>query len=239
VTGPAASSLYPFLSSGQGDLDRVLEEVRRSTVAKAEEITTLRRKVLERDADRLVACAAEMAARFAAGGRLLAFGNGGSSTDAQDLARLFLSPAVAAGAGPPPALPAFALTNDIAVVTALTNDIGFDVVFARQVAAFGRPTDIAVGLSTSGNSANLLAAFDEAARRGLLTVGIAGADGGKMAELPSIDHLFVVPSASVHRIQEAQTTVYHALWDLTVAALGEPAGTAAGTDKLEPDVTEG
>jgi D-sedoheptulose 7-phosphate isomerase len=211
---PAAASLYPFLTDDQGDLDAVLEEVRRSTVAKAHEIMQLRRSVGERDGARLAACATEMAQRFAAGGRLLAFGNGGSSTDAQDLARLFLSPGAKTRA-----LPAFALTNDIAVVTALSNDIGFDVVFARQVAAFGRPVDIAVGLSTSGNSPNLLRAFDAAKRQGLLTVGIAGYDGGKMAELSTIDHLFVVPSPSVHRIQEAQTTIYHALWELTLGAV--------------------
>jgi D-sedoheptulose 7-phosphate isomerase len=151
-----------------------------------------------------------MAARFADGGRLLAFGNGGSATDAQDLVALFLSPADDSRP-----LPAFSLTGDIAVITALSNDVGFDVVYARQVAAFGRATDVAVGLSTSGNSPNLLRAFDEASRRGLLTIGIAGYDGGKMAELDSIDHLFVVPSPSVHRIQEAQTTVYHTLWELT------------------------
>jgi D-sedoheptulose 7-phosphate isomerase len=155
-----------------------------------------------------------MAAQFGRGGRLLAFGNGGSSTDAQDLASLFLSPP-----GDSRPLPAFGLTNDIAVVTALSNDVGFDVVFARQVGAFGRRGDIAVGLSTSGNSANLLRGFDEAARRGLMTIGIAGYDGGKMAELDTIDYLFVVPSPSVHRIQEAQTTLYHALWELSLAAL--------------------
>jgi D-sedoheptulose 7-phosphate isomerase len=155
-----------------------------------------------------------MAARFADGGRLLAFGNGGSSTDSQDMAALFLAPA--GGTRP---LPAFGLTNDVAVLTALSNDVGFDVVFSRQIAAFGRSADIAVGLSTSGNSDNLLRAFDEAARLGLLTVGIAGYDGGKMGELDSIDHLFVVPSPSVHRIQEAQTTLYHLLWELTVAEL--------------------
>jgi len=213
----AAASLYPFLSRGDepdADLDAVLEEVRRSTVAKAHEIMALRRTVLERDGDRLAACAREMAGRFRAGGRLLAFGNGGSSTDAQDLARLFLSP----GRGHP-ALPAFALTNDIAVVTALTNDIGFDVVFARQVAAFGRAGDIAVALSTSGNSENLLRGLTEAGRRDMLTVGVSGYDGGKMAELSGIAYLFVVPSPSVHRIQEAQTTIYHALWELTVTAL--------------------
>jgi D-sedoheptulose 7-phosphate isomerase len=207
-------SLYPFLYAEQADLDAVLEQVRRSTVDKAREIIALRDTVLERDGARLVACAREMAARFADGGRLLAFGNGGSSTDSQDMAALFLSPA-----GDARPLPAFGLTNDVAVLTALSNDIGFDVVFSRQIAAFGRPADIAVGLSTSGNSGNLLRAFDEAARRGLLTVGIAGYDGGKMAELDSIDHLFVVPSPSVHRIQEAQTTLYHMLWELTVTEL--------------------
>jgi D-sedoheptulose 7-phosphate isomerase len=218
---PAADvqSLYPFLYADRSNVDAVLEQVRLSTVDKAEEIIRLRAEVFDRDGDRLLACAAAMAARFAAGGRLLAFGNGGSSTDAQDLASLFLSPADGPD-GPARPLPAIGLTNDIAVITALCNDIGFDVVFSRQVAAFGRAGDIAVGLSTSGNSANLVRAFDEAGRRGLFTVGIAGYDGGKMAELDCIDYLFVVPSASVHRIQEAQTTLYHALWELTLAALG-------------------
>jgi D-sedoheptulose 7-phosphate isomerase len=206
--------LYPFLYSGSGDVDAVLAQVRQSTVDKAHEIIALRRQVHDQDRERLLACAQDMARAFGSGGRLLAFGNGGSSTDAQDLASLFLSPA-----GDARPLPAFGLTNDIAVVTALSNDIGFDVVFARQLGAFGRSGDIAVGLSTSGNSANLLRAFDEAARKGMLTVGIAGYDGGKMAELDTIDYLFVVPSPSVHRIQEAQTTLYHALWELSLAAL--------------------
>jgi D-sedoheptulose 7-phosphate isomerase len=191
-------------------VDAVLEQVRQSTVDKTREIIELRALVLERDGDRLVACAEQMAERFAAGGRLLTFGNGGSATDAQDLVSVFLSPADDSRP-----LPALGLTNDIAVITALSNDVGFDVVFARQVAAFARAGDIAVGLSTSGNSTNLLRAFDEASRRGLLTVGIAGYDGGRMAELDSIDHLFVVPSPSVHRVQEAQTTIYHTLWELT------------------------
>ncbi len=219
---PAADvqSLYPFLYANSSDVNLVLEQVRKSTVDKAREITELRASVFDRDGERVLACAGEMARRFAGGGRLLAFGNGGSSTDAQDLASLFLSPASGPGGDPTP-LPAFGLTNDIAVITALSNDIGFDVVFARQISAFARKGDIAVGLSTSGNSANLLRAFDEASRRGLLTIGIAGYDGGKMAELDTIDYLFVVPSPSVHRIQEAQTTLYHVLWELTLAALTE------------------
>jgi D-sedoheptulose 7-phosphate isomerase len=219
VGASGLEELYPFLYSGASDVEAVLTQVRQSTVDKTREIIELRASVLESDGERLYACARDLARAFARGGRLLAFGNGGSSTDAQDLASLFLSPA-----GDTRPLPAFGLTNDIAVVTALSNDIGFDVVFARQVAAFGRAGDIAIGLSTSGNSANLLAAFDEAARRGLLTVGIAGYDGGRMAELDSIDHLFVVPSPSVHRIQEAQTTLYHALWELTLGALDDLQG---------------
>jgi D-sedoheptulose 7-phosphate isomerase len=207
-------SLYPFLYASSGDLTSVLDQVRTSTVAKAQEVIDLRETVAARDGDRLAQCAADCAARFAAGGRLLAFGNGGSATDAQAITTLFLSPGDAA-----PPLPALSLASDPAVLTALCNDIGVEVVFARQVAAFGRRGDIAIGLSTSGNSENLLRAFDEASRRGLLTIGIAGYGGGKMAELASIDYLFVAPSSSVHRIQEAQTTIYHVLWELTVAAL--------------------
>jgi len=215
MSNGAMESLYPFLYSDTSDLSAVLAQVRASTVAKAGEILELRRVISERDGARLERCAQEAADRFGAGGRLFAFGNGGSATDAQQLATLFLNP----GGGTRP-LPAFALANDTSVVTALCNDIGVEVVFARQLAAFGGRNDIAVGLSTSGNSGNLLRAFDEASRRGMLTIGLAGYDGGKMAELDSIDHLFVAPSASVHRIQEAQTTIYQVLWELTLAALG-------------------
>ncbi|MEN3534743.1 SIS domain-containing protein [Microbispora sp. ZYX-F-249] len=214
-------ALYPFLYSESTDLDAVMTSVRQSTVEKVDEIVTLRRTVLERDGDRIAACAQAMAESFAAGARLFAFGNGGSSTDAQDVATLFMNPGFLNHGGPARPLPAFALTADIAVVTALANDIGFEVVFARQLAASAFAGDIALGLSTSGNSRNLIAAFEEAERRGMLTVGLAGYGGGQMAELGTIDHLFVVPSASVHRIQEAQTTVYHALWELTQQALAK------------------
>jgi D-sedoheptulose 7-phosphate isomerase len=208
-------SLYPFLYSGATNLQDVLDQVRQSTIAKAAEIDELRRLIGARDGARLMACARDAAARFAAGGRLLAFGNGGSATDAQQLATLFLNPG-----GDARPLPALGLANDTSVVTALGNDIGVDVIFARQIAALGRRDDIAVGLSTSGNSENLVRAFDEANRRGMLTIGFAGYEGGRMAELDDIDYLFVAPSSSVHRIQEAQTTVYHVLWELTLLALG-------------------
>jgi D-sedoheptulose 7-phosphate isomerase len=210
-------SLYPFLYEGPGDLPAVLEQVRESTVAKIEEIGALRRVICARDGARLATCARQAADRFAAGGRLFAFGNGGSATDAQQLATLFLHPASLNTASAARPLPAFCLANDTSVVTALCNDIGVDVVFARQLAAFGGANDIAVGLSTSGNSPNLLRAFDEASKRGMLTIGLAGYEGGKMAELDSIDYLFVAPSVSIHRIQEAQTTIYQVFWELTSA----------------------
>jgi D-sedoheptulose 7-phosphate isomerase len=231
----AMRELYPFLDSAPAPaseaaddpadgaerpgtdtllLESVLTEVSRSTAEKAIEIVQLRHEVAERSVGPLVACAEAMAARFAAGGRLFAFGNGGSSTDAAGVAAAFSCPR---GGRP---LPAHCLTSDAAVLTALSNDVGFEVVFARQLAALGRHGDIALGLSTSGGSSNVVHGLAEAARLGMLTVALAGYQGGKLADLDDLDHLFVIPSASVHRIQEAQTTVYHVLWELVQNALG-------------------
>ncbi|MQY10134.1 Phosphoheptose isomerase [Streptomyces sp. RB5] len=210
------ADLYPFLYRQPTDPGDVLAEVTRAAREKAAGITELRRAVVAGHAAGIAACAAAMAERFAAGGRLFAFGNGGSSTDADALAATFLHP-------PPGArvLPAQSLTRDSAVVTALANDVGFESVFTRQLAAVGRPGDIAVGLTTSGGSANVVRALGEAARRGLLTVALAGHGGGRLAGLDVLDHLFVIPSASVHRIQEAQTTVRHVLWECVQRVLGE------------------
>lgn len=225
AAGGDVESLYPFLyGGGESGAGAVLDEVRRSTEEKAAEIAALRRSVIEREAEKLAACAAAMAQRFRDGGRLYTFGNGGSSTDAQAVATAFLHPA----SGRP--LPALSLTTDIACVTALSNDIGFEVVFSRQIGAFGKPGDIGFALSTSGGSANVITALAEASRRGMLTVGLAGYSGGKMAELDALDYLFVVPSSSVHRIQEVQTTIYHALQELTQSTLAVNSwqNTAAG-----------
>ncbi|HEY2221918.1 SIS domain-containing protein [Actinomycetospora sp.] len=214
-------SLYPFLYPSPGDspgegaaardaaAERVLAEVASSTRAKVAEIDRLRLQVAREQAEQIAACAGAMVAAFAAGGRLFTFGNGGSSTDAQAVAAWFMTPD-RSGAG----LPALALTADVAVLTALSNDVSFDVVFARQIAASGRAGDIAFGLSTSGGSSNVLAGLAAARRIGMVTVGLAGGDGGRMAEPGTVDHLFVMPSSSVHRIQEAQTTVYQVLGEL-------------------------
>lgn len=220
--GPGGiEGLYPFLYAGESDVGAVLEQVSRSTAEKAAEIVALRRRFAEQEGERLAACAAAMADRFAAGGRLFTFGNGGSSTDAADVAQLFLHPPRRDGT-PARALPAFSLASGVAVLTALANDVGFEVVFARQIGAFARAGDVAFGVSTSGGSENVLRAFEEARRRRLLTVGLAGYDGGRMAESGVVEHLFVVPSASVHRIQETQTTAYHVLWSLVQQHLAAP-----------------
>ncbi len=104
------------------------------------------------------------------------------------------------------------LVDDSAVLTALGNDVGFDLVFSRQLIAHAGEDDIAIGLSTSGNSRNLLQAFAEGARRGMLTVGIAGYSGGEMAQSPDVQHCLVVNADSVHRIQETQAALGLALW---------------------------
>ena len=174
----------------------------------------LRVATLERSGAQVLEAAEEMAARFAAGGRLFTFGNGGSSTDAAALAALFARPPWGV------ALPARSLVDDTAVLTALGNDVGFELVFSRQLIAHAGPADIAVGLSTSGSSRNLLAAFAEARGRGVLTIGLAGYDGGEMAASPDVAHRLVVPSDSVHRIQETQAAVGFALWAAVQRWLG-------------------
>lgn len=202
---------YPFLFAGsESSAEDVLAQVRHSTLEKCREVIALRRATLEREGGKIVEAGAAMARAFANGATLLAFGNGGSSTDAQDLVADLLDP-------PFPdctPLPAIALTDDIAVITAVGNDVGFDNVFARQVIAFGRPGDIAVGISTSGSSANVLAALEQAKKQGLLTVALAGYDGGKSARSSAIDFCLVAPSDHVPRIQEAQATVYHTLLEV-------------------------
>lgn len=198
------SFLYPFLEREETDIDSVLADVEASTRRKAEDVIELRSRI---DTEAVARCAAAVRERLERGGHLISFGNGGSSTDAQDLA----TDALARG------WPAVSLTNDVATVTAVGNDVGFDKAFSRQLIPLGRAGDVAVAISTSGSSDNLIAGLEEARRRHMLTIGIAGYDGGRMAELGWLDHLFVVPSDYIPRIQEAQATIYH----LLLEAVGE------------------
>lgn len=193
--------LYPFLERHETDLPTVLADVEASTVSKGADVIELRRGI---DLDAVSACGAAIRERLESGGRLIAFGNGGSSTDAQDV----VCDCLARG------WPALALTNDAATVTAVGNDVGFDKVFARQLIPLARPEDVALAISTSGSSPNVLAGLEEAHRRGLLTCAITGYDGGRLAELPWLDHLFVTRSDYVPRLQEAHATVYHLLLEV-------------------------
>jgi D-sedoheptulose 7-phosphate isomerase len=210
MTEEPTNFLYPFIDA-QEDLEgegarSLLADLAASAQAKAAESLALRRSTLEANADLLDRAAAEMARRFAAGGRLFTFGNGGSCTDSTTLAGLFARPPL----GNP--LPAWSLTADQAILTALSNDVGFELVFARQLIARAQAGDIAIAMSTSGNSPNLLAGLAEARRRGLYTIGFAGYDGGAFASSATVDACFTVRSQSVHRIQESQALLGYQLW---------------------------
>jgi D-sedoheptulose 7-phosphate isomerase len=191
--------LYPFIEGDERDLRALLDDLASSAREKARESGRLRAETLERCADSLARAAVAMADAFRRGGRLFTFGNGGSSTDARLAADRF------AHARPPARpLPTLCLTDAPAVLTALGNDVGFDLVFARELEAFGRAGDIALGCSTSGGSHNVLRAFTVGHEREMVTIGLAGYDGGAMATSGDIDHCLVVHSQSVHRIQETQ-----------------------------------
>ena len=214
----ASSFLYPFLGEQEHDLDGVLADVRASVLMKAEEVALLRERTLRDGEGELLGAAAALRAVLDGGGKLLAFGNGGSATDAMD--------AVADLRRPPggwPARRALDLTEDAAILTAIANDIGAEALFARQIIAYGRSGDALLAFSTSGGSANVIAALAEARRRGLVTVAMVGYDGGRVAEERLADHVIVTPSEHVPRIQEAQASAWHALRELVELA---PEGTA-------------
>ena len=168
---------------------------------------------------RIVDAAQLIAQCLGDGGKVLLFGNGGSAADAQHLAAEFVGRFVLERN----ALPAIALTTDSSILTAVGNDYGFDQVFARQIQALGRPRDVAIGISTSGNSPNVVKAVSVAAERGLRTIGLAGRDGGLLAKAAEI--AITVPSTNTARIQECHIAVGHVLCELVEDALfGEPRG---------------
>jgi D-sedoheptulose 7-phosphate isomerase len=184
------------------------EDVRRIVA----ESVALKQRFFTDNADRLVAVGGQVAAALRAGGQVLAFGNGGSAADAQHLA----AELVGRFRRDRRALPALALTTDSSIVTALGNDLGFAAVFRRQVEAHGRPGDVAIGITTSGLSANVLEALAVARERGLVTIGLTGRGGGKVAGL--VDHLIDVPHSDTARIQEVHGMVVHLLCEIVEEA---------------------
>ena len=196
----AASFLYPFLGERETDHEAVVDDVRRSILMKAEEIGELRAQTLTEGRAALLAAADVVRGA----GRVLALGNGGSATDATDLA----ADLERAGRA------AIDLTGDPAILTAIANDIGVEAIFSRQVIAYGRPGDALVVLSTSGGSGNVIAALEEARRRGLATIAFVGYDGGRIAAERLADHVVITRSQHIPRIQEAQASAYHVLCEL-------------------------
>ncbi len=216
--------LYPFLYGRKQDAETVESALLESLRRKAEGSVAAKQRFFEQNGEAVVAVARALAAVYQGGGRLFTMGNGGSACDAAHIAVEFQHP-VTAGR---PALPAKNLTADVAVMTAVGNDLGFEHVYLRQIVAHGRPGDGLIGVSTSGNSANLMAAFDKAKEMGLTTIGLAGMEGGAMAQSASLDHCLVVETDSIHRIQECHVTIYHILWDLVHTLLADERGGLLG-----------
>jgi D-sedoheptulose 7-phosphate isomerase len=201
-----SSFLYPFLGKGQQPLEQVVREVQGSMLQKMQEVNSLRTAAAESEARAISEIAAAVSERLERGGRLIAFGNGGSATDANDLVSDCVDPPPGFGT-----IPAVSLSAEPANITAIANDIGTEAIFARQLIAHAKPEDVAVGISTSGGSANILTSLAEARKRGLLTVGIVGYDGGRIVAERLADYAVVVRSDYIPRIQEVQASIYHVL----------------------------
>src|SRR4051812_427684 len=206
-------AFYPFLHDDDKKPQDLQEELRFSLLEKARESVEVKQRFFQENADAILDASLAMAKTFQRGGKLLVCGNGGSATDAQHIAVEFMHP-ITVGRK---ALPAICLTNDMAMVTAVSNDVGFADVFSRQIIALGVEGDVLLGISTSGNSGNLAHAFATARRMKLSTVGFAGGDGGKMCELRDeglLDFCLTVPTSSIHRVQETHVALYHVMWDM-------------------------
>jgi D-sedoheptulose 7-phosphate isomerase len=214
--------LYPFLGGHRQDPAHLDTILLRAIADKGRESREVNERFIADQGGVLVAAARALADVYKNGGRLFTMGNGGSSCDAAHIAVEFLHP-VTAGR---PALAAINLVADVATLSALGNDLGFEHVFLRQVEAQCRKGDGLIGISTSGNSANLINAFAKARVIGMATIGLAGGDGGRMRSV--VDHCLVVPTQSIHRVQESHVMAYHILWDLVHTLLAEQRGSAAG-----------
>jgi D-sedoheptulose 7-phosphate isomerase len=202
----ASSFLYPFLGDGDQTPEATLADVAASIREKAAEDGRLRHAFAASGTDTLAAAVLAAHQRIAAGAALLAFGNGGSATDANDWAIDCVSPPRGAAG-----IRAVSLSSDPASLTAIGNDIGAEAMFLRQIIAQARPRDVAIAISTSGGSANVLAALAEARKRGLLTVALLGYDGGEIVRSGLADLPIVVGCDYIPRIQEVQASIYHVM----------------------------
>lgn len=215
LSGPESARSDPVAAA-----DAVLAGLAESARRKAADSAEVKQAFFAQHADEVVAAARAIAGVYGQGGRMFAMGNGGSSCDAAHFVVEFMHP-VTTGR---PALPAINLGGDAATSSAVANDVGAAHVFVRQLAALAGPGDGLIGFSTSGNSANLLAAFEAAKEKAMVTVGLTGGTGGAMAASGAVDHCLTVASDSVHRVQETHVAVYHVLWDLVHTLLSKHRG---------------
>lgn len=212
-------ALYPFLHNKKTDAESLNQALLDSIESKVIQHQRIISDFFTRNNQALVNCAQAIATMYKQNGQLFTMGNGGSSSDASHIAVEFLHP-VTTGR---PALPAYDLTCDKTVMTAIANDVGYQHVYARQVANLVKKNDILIGVSTSGNSDNLVRAFIQAKKIGAGTIGLVGGNGGEMAKL-NLDHCLIVGSDSIHRIQECHVGIYHVLWDLVHTLLADDRG---------------
>jgi D-sedoheptulose 7-phosphate isomerase len=190
-------------------------ELAAKVMRQCHEVTALKEQFFTENAERVVACSQAMAKAFDNGGKLFSMGNGGSSCDAIHLSVEFMHPIIEKR----PPLPTISLTTDMAILTAIGNDQDFSLIYSQQLKMLAKRGDMALGVSTSGKSANINRALQAARELGMLTIGFAGKDGGRMP--PVCDFCFVVPSFSIPRIQETHETLLHIIWDLVHVIRGE------------------
>jgi D-sedoheptulose 7-phosphate isomerase len=201
-----AGFLYPFLGKDKQETFDVLEEVAASIRMKVRDDALLRARVAKEESETIANAAVATRERIDRGGKLILFGNGGSATDANDFAIDCIMPPT--GYRP---VPAVSLSMEPANISAIANDVGTELIFQRQLIAQARPNDIALGISTSGGSKNIVVALEEARKRKLLTVALLGYDGGEVLRRGLADFPLIVRSDYIPRIQEVQASIYHLL----------------------------
>ena len=179
---------------------------------------------LAAQADAVAAACHAMAVRFHQGGKLVVFGTGTASTDAQHVTVEFVHPVIVGKR----ALPAISLTTDVATVTGVAARDGLDAIFAHQIRYLATPADIALGIDADGNSASVLAGLVTAKELGMLTIALAGGDGGPIAASPAVDHMLLARSDDPQVVKETQVTTYHVLWELVHVFFEQPGVLAPG-----------
>jgi D-sedoheptulose 7-phosphate isomerase len=196
--------LYPFLGQEKQETGNLLAEVAASIEMKVHDDSELRSRLALEESEQVGAAAQAIHERVQRGGKLILFGNGGSATDANDWAIDCVLPPL--GYQP---VPAVSLSLEPANITAVANDVGTEVIFLRQLIAQAQPGDVAIGISTSGGSRNIIMALEEARKQGLLTVALLGYDGGEIKRRSLADFPLVVHCDYIPRIQEVQASMYH------------------------------